>query len=254
VAGLVLTETGYASDAQIPRHSHANAYISLVRQGTFTEYYGDRVRRCTPLSLAFHPPGEVHAEHFHEGPGVSFNVELEPGWLMRLGATSDHFEKAPDFHGGDLAGLAMNLHREFDHTDSASPLAIEGLTLELLAAMSRRACTENGRKTPPWVQRAWQLVQDRFHEPLTLTEVAAAVSVHPVYLATTFRKVYQCTLGDALRRRRVEFASGRLACSEVSLAEIARAAGFSDQSHFCNTFKKMMGMTPSAFRRSVRTK
>ena len=94
-------------------------------------------------------------------------------------------------------------------------------------------------------------MQDRYHETLTLSDVAGAVGVHPVHLACTFRRHYGCSLGDAVRRRRIEFAAGRLAVTADSLADIARAAGFADQSHFSNTFKKVMGMTPSVFRRSV---
>jgi AraC family transcriptional regulator len=250
VAGLVLTETVYAPDVQLPKHSHANAYFCLVRQGAYTESYNGRTRRCSPLMLAFHPPEEVHAQQFHEGPAVSFNIELGPAWLPRLGRHGPAFESGLDFQGGEPAALALKLHREFHLTDGASALAIEGLTLELLATACRSAAPVE-RRRPPWLERAWQLVQDRYHETLTLSDVAGAVGVHPVHLACTFRRHYGCSLGDAVRRRRIEFAAGRLAVTADSLADIARAAGFADQSHFSNTFKKVMGMTPSVFRRSV---
>src|SRR5207244_3233549 len=48
VAGLILTETHYAPFARVPRHAHANAYVCLVRRGSFTEPYGRRTRTCGP--------------------------------------------------------------------------------------------------------------------------------------------------------------------------------------------------------------
>jgi AraC family transcriptional regulator len=36
------------------------------------------------------------------------------------------------------------------------------------------------------------------------------------------------------------------------LAEIALAAGFADQSHSSNVFRRRVGMSPSAYRREVR--
>ncbi|MBA3496775.1 MAG: helix-turn-helix domain-containing protein [Gemmatimonadales bacterium] len=43
-----------------------------------------------------------------------------------------------------------------------------------------------------------------------------------------------------------------MAETDTSLAEIALAAGFADQSHFSNLFRREMGVSPSAFRRAVR--
>jgi AraC-like DNA-binding protein len=43
-----------------------------------------------------------------------------------------------------------------------------------------------------------------------------------------------------------------LAATDLSLAEIAFAVGFSDQSHLTRHFRHMIGMTPGEFRRSVR--
>jgi AraC family transcriptional regulator len=193
----------------------------------------------------------MHAQWFTDEPALAFQVELGPAWLARLG-DADVFAAGGDFRG-EATGLALKLHREFHRSDEASALIIEGLTLELLASAAR-ARQPRGRSKPVWLERAWQLVQDRFADNWTLAEAAGAVGVHPVHLATTFRRFYGCSLGDAVRRRRVEFAAGRLAVSADSLAEIARAAGFADQSHFCNTFKKVMGTTPSGFRRAARAR
>jgi AraC family transcriptional regulator len=250
-AGLLLSETRCACDAELTWHIHDQPWFTLLRRGGYTESFAGRTRRAEPMMLAFHPAGESHARRFTQGPAVSFNVTLNSEWLRRLGRGVDPFSDALDFQGGETAALALKLHQEFYQIDGAAILAVEGLTLELLASASRLKQPCESRR-PLWLERAWQLVQDCFPNTLSLSDVAAAVGVHPMHLATTFRRFYGCSLGEALRRRRVEFAAGRLACSSDALADIARAAGFADQSHFCNTFKKLMGATPSAFRRAVR--
>jgi AraC family transcriptional regulator len=135
--------------------------------------------------------------------------------------------------------------------DELSPLAIEGLTLELLAESSRQASRTQDRQPPRWLLRVSDLVQARFHEPLTLGAIAESVGVHPAHLARVFRRFYGCTLGDYVRKLRVEFACHRLTTSDTPLADIALAAGFSDQSHFSNTFKRHTGMPPAVFRKST---
>jgi AraC family transcriptional regulator len=83
--------------------------------------------------------------------------------------------------------------------------------------------------------------------------IADLVGVHPVHLASTFRQHYRCTIGEYVRHLRIEFACRMISSSEASLADIALAAGFFDQSHFSKAFKQLTGMTPSQFRTSIHT-
>jgi AraC family transcriptional regulator len=86
----------------------------------------------------------------------------------------------------------------------------------------------------------------------TLSQLAAEVGVHPIYLARSFRKHYRCTVGEYVRRLRIETACREISVSRKSLSEIATASGFYDQSHFSNAFKRYTGMTPAEFRARVR--
>src|SRR5215471_2694506 len=146
----------------------------------------------------------------------------------------------------------MRLYREFCSDDELAPLAIEGLALELLAGLGRqdRRAAENGSSN--WLKKAKELLHERFHEPLALSDVAQFIQVHPISLARAFRRTHHCTVGEYIRKLRVEFACHRLLASDEPLVEIAVSAGFSEQSHFCRTFKRLTGLTPSEYRSSHR--
>jgi len=134
--------------------------------------------------------------------------------------------------------------------DDVSPFAMEGLALELVAATARQREKVVERKPPRWLEQARELLHAHFADTLSLSEVAAAVGVHPAHLARVFRQQYRCSVGDYLRKLRVEFACRQLATSDRPLLEIALAAGFADQSHFSKTFKSLRGMTPSEYQRN----
>lgn len=82
--------------------------------------------------------------------------------------------------------------------------------------------------------------------------MARSVGVHPVHLATTFRRHFGSTIGEYVRRLRIDFATRQIASSEESLCNIALAAGFADQSHFSKVFRQQTGMTPGVFRANLR--
>jgi AraC-like DNA-binding protein len=163
------------------------------------------------------------------------------------------FPEGPaQFDSGSLPWLAMRLYREFRQRDNLTPLAIEGLTLELLVGAARQSAHVLKNGATGWLKKARHFLHQRFHEPFTLGDVAEFSGVHPVSLARAFRRTYRCTVGEYVRKLRIEFACQQLTASDASLVEIAFSAGFSEQSHLCRTFKRLTGLTPSEYRSNSR--
>jgi AraC family transcriptional regulator len=200
--------------------------------------------------VVFHPAGEEHAVEFHEEPVRIFRVDLDELWLNLVRDYSTVLDSPAVFEGGQPAGLALRLYREFQSADSAAPLAIKGLALEVLAEASRRGTTSATRTPPLWLRRAQDMIRERFAETLTLGAIADAVAVHPVHLARAFRRVHGCSIGEYVRRLRVDFACRALSNSALPLAAIAISAGFADQSHFTGVFRRQTGLTPLSFRKT----
>jgi AraC family transcriptional regulator len=229
-------------------HSHEDGYFCLVRQGSYLEAYGVRKRACGPLTFAFHPPGELHSEHFGDTEARSFNIEITSDWLGRMREHSADLEGPAHFQGGPLVGLALKLYREFRSPDPVSHIAIEGLILEIAAEASRRLRRPRGVKAPAWLDKVREILRERFAEGPALTDLAASVGVHPVYMATAFTRRYRCTVGEYVRQLRLEYACRELANSDKTLAEIAAQAGYADQSHMNRSLKNSLGITPAQYR------
>jgi AraC family transcriptional regulator len=247
-----VTETLHPAGLKTQRHSHELALFCFVREGGFSEVYGRRRRECVPLQVIFRPPDEAHTDRFYDAGARCLTVELGVGLLQRLREYSVIPEDSRDFYGGKYAWLAAKLYGEFVRMDAASALAVEGLTLELIAEASRTRAEWREHSPPRWLEQAEELLRAHFSEPLTIEAVAQAVDVHPVRLARAFRRTYRHTIGEHVRRLRVEFACRAIAGSDTPLTEIALSAGFYDQSHFTRTFKSATGVTPSAYRTAFR--
>lgn len=249
LAGFTLVETIYSPGFKMPHHSHELTHFSLVLQGGYTERYGRRSRAAEPSTLVIHPQNEDHSVNFDKAGARIFSVVVKPQWLERVREHTSVLDNPADFRGGLPVTLALRLYHECQEMDEVSPLIIEGLSLEILAAAHRLS----ERKTAPrWLIRARDLLHARFSERLSLDEIAKAVGVHSTHLSRVFRSQYGCTIGEYVRRLRVEHTSRLLSTSDTPLHEIAAAAGFSDQSHFARTFKRYMQMSPNEYRRIAR--
>jgi AraC family transcriptional regulator len=248
VDGLIFAECVYGTALHLPRHQHLNAFLHLIVEGMCKEVYEDQTRLALPMCLAFHPAGEVHANHWQSDGGRVFHVEITASKLASLQTYTALPDHLVHLQHGRPTWLARRLFGEYRLADDTSSLAMEGLALEILAEVSRLRVQASERTPPRWLLRVRELLHDRFSENLCLTTVASAVDIHPVHLARVFRRWYGCTVGDYIRNLRVDFAIREIARNRP-LAEVALAAGFSDQSHFTKIFKRFSGMTPTKFQK-----
>jgi AraC family transcriptional regulator len=251
---LTFTEATYPPRFSTPPHAHRIAYFCLILEGMSLQRFERRERLLRPFTSYYCPAGEVHSESHGESNGRELIIGFCDSWLERvhdcprLPTVSLHFE------GGMAAWLAMRVRAELLRPDSASPLALEGLALEILAVVARQSASRPPRGASTWLAAAEGMLRERLSEPLSLSDQAAAVGVHPVHLAREFRKRYGCSAGEYVRKLRVELAREWLVTSESTLSNIAHRAGFCDQSHFARTFKRLTGMTPTEFRAAARVR
>jgi AraC family transcriptional regulator len=173
-------------------------------------------------------------------------------WLARVREYSKVMDSQAEFGGARLINLATKLYSEFRLMDETAPLAIEGLMLEIVAEASRRTQATPDRRIPRRIERAKEFLHAHFQEHVRLEQVAEAVDAHLVYLAREFRKHYRCTVGEYIRRLRVELACSRLSGSDEPLAKVALSAGFSDQSHLSRAVRSSTGLSPAKYRQVYR--
>lgn len=251
--GISVVETHFAADLIIPQHEHVNPFFCFVLDGHGTRSWPTRRGADGPMSLTLFPAGVPHSNCWYGAGGKALHVEFSSVWLQRLGGRTRVLDRADDFARGAPISFMQRLVRECREQDSATPLAVEGLVLELLAACERStfvASTAGGSHR--WLGRVEALLHDRFREALTLDEIASDSHVSADHLAREFRKHFGVTVGEYLRRLRIDFACAQLASGRHSLATIAEAAGFADQSHFTRVFRRRMGLTPGAYRAQMR--
>jgi AraC family transcriptional regulator len=250
---LFLADVRYPERRHLPVHVHSRPYFCLIRGGTYTEDYDRKTRRCAPGMLVFHPAGESHSETFDDSQVASFNVEIGPEWIRRMGEFGALLDHPVEFESGEVVALAFRMAAELSAHDAEARLSIEALTWEILAACGGTPAGV-GSSPPPWLKDARDVFDNWLDESVSLRSVAREVGVHPVYFAAAFRRFHGCSPGQYLRRKRFERARHLIANPDLSLAQVAMDAGFSDQSHLNRIFRRFTGMSPGQYRTFLSSK
>ena len=159
-------------------------------------------------------------------------------------------------HDPILAHLAQAVAPVLAQPQLASPLFLEQLGI----AIGTRLYEHYGQAVPEHQARrtglskghevlAKEMLLAHGGEPATIADIAKACRVSRTYFMQAFRETTGTTPHQWLIKQRVAQASSLLRDTELSLADIATACGFSDQSHFGRVFSRAEGMAPGKWRR-----
>ncbi len=83
---------------------------------------------------------------------------------------------------------------------------------------------------------------------ITIKELANYTDLSPSYLSRLFKKELGISISDYISEKKIEKAQNLLKYSDFTFIEIANYLAFSSQSHFIQTFKKAVGLTPKKYR------
>lgn len=120
-----------------------------------------------------------------------------------------------------------------------------------------RPCSRCRPDQPEWEGRkkelaksAQRLIDERYDRKFSLEGIAGELYVNGSYLARVFKSCTGQTLLDYHNTVRCHAAQDLLMCPELSIAYISEKVGFASVSHFTRVFKKIVGSTPSEYRRN----
>lgn len=99
--------------------------------------------------------------------------------------------------------------------------------------------------------RAKEMLRSKLEGSISITEIADACGLSRSYFIHAFRETTGCTPHQWLIAQRLEHARALLLRAGASLADIASACGFADQSHFTRVFSRHAGMPPGTWRRRM---
>ncbi len=95
-----------------------------------------------------------------------------------------------------------------------------------------------------------KFISDNYANQITLADISSQVHLNPAYVSSLFKKSLGYTFKEYLINVRLKEASKLLKNSTASIEKIAHSCGFNSCNHFCKTFKKHIGISPSTYRNS----
>jgi AraC family transcriptional regulator len=243
--------------------------VLLIRPPEELDLRYDGVKRHVPPpagSIYVVPAGspvQVRSRRWKD----SLHIYLEPGLVARVAAEAFDLDPArltvPPLDALDLPHLraAMGaVDAELTAGGAGGPLAAESLANVLAVHLIRQVLAPRRPERGPdgalpqgRLRAVVEYIEEHLDASPSLGQMAAVARLSAYHFARQFKAATGLPPHQYVIARRVERARQLLrAGTDLSLAEVAACAGFSDQSQFSHHFKRLVGVTPGQFRKPAR--
>jgi AraC-like DNA-binding protein len=250
-------------------HYHPEIELVYLPQGSGRRHIGRTVSRYEEGELLLLGPNVPHLsygydqDHTFEEVGALFSPQLidsAPGAWPELDPVRSLLARAAT----GLVFAAPVRHtvgRQVQHLLTLPPWERLLSLLNILQQLAR--CPEPAYTAlaagPPVtaspvaqerLNRVLTLLHQRLSGPVSVPELAAEAALSVPAFCRFFKQLTQRTVTEFVNECRVQQAC-RLLCGADSVTEVAHASGFQNLSYFNRTFRRLMGVSPSAYRRVV---
>jgi AraC-like DNA-binding protein len=220
------------------------------------------IRRPAPASLQIMPAGVSPRARFSTSMEL-LHVYYPHARLAELASLRPGAVELRDPTGRvdrEIAVTCQQMVREMTDKAPMSQMHFDALTISLGVQLLRRwsnaaasPAPSRGGLAPYQLRRVTDYIGDRLTDELSLQEPSGLVGLSAHHFCRVFKQSTGLPPHRWQIRQRVERAKALMLDTDLSLAEIAVATGFADQSHFTTVFRKTVGDTPNAWRRATRS-
>ena len=216
--------------------------------------------------VAQNPPGSFSIEPrgLHVAAVQVTRPRSEVQWILEVASDSAEeclegktFEPTfqPNLRDPQLKRLMEVLQAEVENGCTSGPLFGETIGRSLMIYLARRYSSNSPSIALPTgglpktrLNRALEYIEANLDRDLHLDELAQACGFSSFHFAKLFKQSTGASPHRYVLERRLERAKALLRMPELSLSQISLDAGFADQSHLTNVFRKFLGVSPAKFR------
>lgn len=247
-------------DWVIEPHRHPDLLQLLyLRQGSALIEVEGVQSRIDDVALQVLPPLCVHGFQFSDdvdGYVLTLAAPLVAQLEAQLGAQHPVFSTSALYPiGGDRAyldGLFDAIDREYGQSAPARNLLLQSLIGMIAVWLGRQVLGRQAAERPARGEQHLaafnRLVEQHFREQLSVEEYARRLGITTAHLNSMTRRYAGQSAQALVHQRQLLEAKRLLVYSSMTLSQIADALQFSEPAYFSRFFKRLTGLTPSAFR------
>lgn len=253
---LYVTKSIFEQDWHSSNHSHHFTELLYITKGTGSVFIFGKELKVAKNDLIII---NAYVEHTEKSSITSPLEYIALGIQGLFFSPSDHENTPIPFHTykdkeGDYSIYLRKLVEEVQNKKKDYSIIAQSLLDILLIKILRKNTlvvekTEN-QKLSKEIADIKKYIEHSFREYITLDTLAQISHINKYYLAHSFKSIIGISPIDYLISVRIKESKMLLKTTSYPISDISALTGFSSQSFFSQTFKRVTAITPSAYRKN----
>ena len=248
-------------------HYHDCYELYYLHSGDRYYFIKDKTYHATEGSVVFIEPYAIHCTCNFEKKGydrtvIYFRREFAESILEALGAdffesygSGCHIRKTSMSDRVLISRTIENMQKAYDSQNNCTAY-LKAALVHILLLLSGNLISsdvpaiEYANPTHKMISEITGYINNNYSENITLADISARYYISPCYFSRTFKSLCGLSFTEYLNNVRIKAAEELLAGTDMSVTDISAAVGFSGSTHFDRVFKKITGVSPTAYRRN----
>lgn len=184
---------------------------------------------------------------------IGFAGEQAEEYLQDLGLNSNQLVFQSE-QGKDLKRIVAKM-LSYHSASGTDQYYLQSLLYEFFAVLTkdaRLADVTKETKESIYVQKSINFIRNNYSAGIGVQDIADHVCVSRSYLYKLFEETLQMSPKDFLTQFQISRSKELLTVTDLSIEGVAMSCGYGDALVYSKTFKKIMGMPPSVYRKTHR--
>lgn len=255
-------------DFRYPQHWHNAVEIVYVLENTYNAVAGGMEFHLEERDILLIAAGDVHGFHNRRNKGRRIFIQFDVSMLDGFGDIKDIKPFLSDTRvissreSGELHSMLeihiLKIIEEYEKKELAHALSLNARIFDMLVILARSLVKDRRREKSGSdkkiggyikINRAFQYIDENFHNEITLKEVAKAVGFSEYHFSRIFKEIAEKSFHRYLNEYRVKKAERLLADYGFTITQVALASGFNSIATFNRAFKEIKGCAPSLYKK-----
>jgi len=251
--GIFFAEIKYSKEVfkDYKPHYHTELCMGLVQRGSMNVYYGESKYIIKNNEIMVFNPKQIHYTKNINAIGyasIHFDLKWCESIQKELGINKNEF---------------VNISKKIIQNKKMSQICIDILSeennksneklIQIIKEIFTKYCKHsNTNENNIIVNKMKSYIDDNINEQITISDISKELAYNKSYLIRLFKKNIGLTPQNYIVNEKINLAKDKLKNNySKAIVDLANESGFYDQSHFNKNFRKIQGMSPIKFKKSI---
>ena len=241
-------------------HCHNSAELYYILKGEREYFVGDQFFKMSEGDLILVPEGILHRTDGKSATCLLVNFSMDylakyftPKTMECLHLNRPFVFRPAQAQKESLSNLCNALHREYSRLDCEDTAILAGYLYQILFAISydKNDYVQESYKDRR-ISSVVKYINENYNAISNIEELSERFYISKYHLCRLFAQNLGVSLIGYLNTIKIKAACKLLSESKKGITDVAMECGFNSSSYFCKVFKSEMGMSPTAYKNSMR--